>query len=302
MKKTNYVRKIIENYCVIDTETTGLSFKYDEVIEVGMLKVRNGKIVDRYSQLIKPNQKISSFITSLTGISNKMVAKMPNINDVEEDILNFIGDDVILGHHTSFDINFLNVAFNSKLKNQYIDTMQFCRKLYPELGQYSLSYMAEYLCLTNNEHRALADCITTQELYESLKRTMVKKNLQIKDLWANRKYSIDTISITPQVKKINKNSFFYGKHVAFSGKFREMSQEEAMQRVVNQGGILDKEVTKKTNYLVFSDYEYDRSLHGEKSQKYQIAKSLKLSSYDINLIIEDEFYILVHKKRRKKML
>ena len=89
MKKTNYVRKIIENYCVIDTETTGLSFKYDEVIEVGMLKVRNGKIVDRYSQLIKPNQKISSFITSLTGISNKMVAKMPNINDVEEDILNF---------------------------------------------------------------------------------------------------------------------------------------------------------------------------------------------------------------------
>lgn len=245
MKKTNYVRRIIENYCVIDTETTGLSFKYDEVIEVGMLKVRNGQIVDRYSQLIKPNQKISSFITSLTGISNKMVAKMPNINDVEKDILNFIGDDVILGHHTSFDINFLNVAFNSKLKNQYIDTMQFCRKLYPELGQYSLSYMAEYLCLTNNEHRALSDCITTQELYESLKRTMVKKNLQIKDLWANRKYSIDTISITPQVKNINKNSFFYGKHVAFSGKFREMSQEEAMQRVVNQGGILDKEVTKK---------------------------------------------------------
>ena len=301
MKKTNYVKKVIDNYCVIDTETTGLSFKYDEVIEVGMLKVRNGQIVDRYSQLIKPKWKISSFITSLTGISNKMVAKMPNINDTEDDILKFIGDDVILGHHVSFDINFLNSAFNRKVNNQYIDTMQFCRKLYPELGQYSLSYMAEYLCLTNNEHRALADCITTFELYESIKKIMKEKNLQIKDLW-KKTTPIKTSSITPKVKKINKNSFFYGKHVAFSGRFRLLSQEEAMQRVVNQGGILDKEVTKKTNYFVFTDCGYDLSQNGEKSPKYQKAKKLKLSGQDINLIIEDEFYILVGKKRRKKRI
>ena len=155
MKKTNYIRKIVDDYCVLDIETTGLSLKFDKVIEVGMLRVRKGKIVDEYSQLINPNCYIDSYITSLTGISNKMVAKMPNINDVEANILNFIGDDVILGHHTSFDKNFLNAAFEYKINNQYLDTLQFSRALYPGLINHSLLTMAEYLNLSRNSIRKM---------------------------------------------------------------------------------------------------------------------------------------------------
>ena len=74
---SNYVKKIVPDYCVIDAETTGLSAYYGEVIEIGILRVRNGEVTDRYEQLIKPESEIDGFITSLTGITNEMVADKP---------------------------------------------------------------------------------------------------------------------------------------------------------------------------------------------------------------------------------
>lgn len=136
MKNTNYTKQIISDYCVLDTETTGLSSYYDEVIEIGILRIRDNKIVGRYSQLVQPKYEIDSFVTSLTGITNEMVANMPSILDVKEEVLSFIGDDIIIGHNTSFDIRFLNEGFKKILNNRYMDTIQFARKLYPELEHY----------------------------------------------------------------------------------------------------------------------------------------------------------------------
>lgn len=86
---SNYVKKIVSDYCVLDTETTGLSAYYDEVIEIGILKVRSGDVTDRYEQLIRPKYEIDGFITSLTGITNEMVADKPPIEDVKGDVLAF---------------------------------------------------------------------------------------------------------------------------------------------------------------------------------------------------------------------
>ena len=132
-RDTNYTRQIIDDYCVLDTETTGLSAYYDEIIEIGILRVRNNEIVDRYDQLVKPSTGVDGFITALTGITNEMLEGMPSIADVKTAVLSFIGEDIILGHNTSFDMRFLNEGFNEQLTNRYMDTMQFARKLYPEL-------------------------------------------------------------------------------------------------------------------------------------------------------------------------
>ena len=77
MSATNYTKAIINDYCVLDTETTGLSAYYDKVIEIGILRVCNNQIVAQYSQLIQPEYEIDPFITQLTGITNEMVAGMP---------------------------------------------------------------------------------------------------------------------------------------------------------------------------------------------------------------------------------
>lgn len=294
---SNYVKKIVSDYCVLDTETTGLSAYYDEVIEIGILRVRNGEITDRYEQLVRPENEIDGFITSLTGITNEMVADKPSIENVKSDVLAFLGSDVIVGHNTSFDIRFLAAGFQKDISNEYMDTMQFARKLYPDLPHHRLSDLSEYLQLTNNEHRALVDCITTKELYEAMKTEIARKGLGIKDLWqvnASGHKEIDIGAITATTDDIDEDGFFYGRHVVFTGKLERMIRKDAMQTVVNLGGILDNSVNKNTNYLILGNNDYNAVLHGEKSSKHKKAEKLKLEGQDIDIIDEFTFYDIIN--------
>lgn len=277
---SNYTKQLIDDYCVLDTETTGLSAYYDEIIEIGILRVRNNEIVDRYDQLIEPNFDIDDFITALTGITNEMLKDMPSIDSVKTDVLSFIGDDIILGHNTSFDMRFLNEGFKEQLSNQYMDTMQFARKLYPELKHHRLSDLTDYLGLHNNEHRALSDCVSTKELYDAVKASMAEKNLVIEDLWktsgSHGGKGIDVKEIKPTEVVINRDGFFYNRHVVFTGKLEKMLRKDAMQIVVNLGGVLDNSVNKQTNYLILGDNDYNAILKGEKSSKHKKQKSSSL--------------------------
>ena len=342
----NYIRALINDYCVLDTETTGLSAEYDDVIEIALLRVRDNEIVDRYTQLIHPSWEylddeedeitdedlagvseqnrnlvkrilelskeanaedednndykddddifedngrhlIDPFITSLTGITDDMVKDAPYLEDVEKDVLAFIGNDVILGHHTSFDIRFLNAGFKQKIENKYMDTMHFARKVYPSLESHSLAFLSEYLGLSRSTHRALADCIATKDLYDNLKAYMVENNLKISDLWKVNKFDIS--SIKTQTDDFEVDNLFFGKHVVFTGVLDSMPRKNAMQMVVDVGGILDHGVTKKTNFLVLGSTDYNHSLRGAKSSKHKKAEQLKLKGQDIEIIDESTF-------------
>ena len=294
-----YTKQIISDYCVLDTETTGLSAYYDEIIEVALLRVRNNEIVATYSQLIKPNYDIDPFITMLTGITNKMVKDMPSISEVKDNILSFIGDDIIVGHNTPFDRRFLIAGLQVDLPNRYMDTFQFSRKLYPDLNHHRLSDMTQLLGLHNNEHRALSDCISTKELYDCIKYTMASKGLTIEDLWPKRQYArrykggIDIHSIVPETVEIDEDSFFFNRHVVFTGKLEKMLRKDAMQLVVNLGAVLDGTVTTKTNYLILGNNDYNAILKGNKSSKHKKAEKLKLDGQDIEIIDELTFYDLL---------
>ena len=294
---SNYTKQLIDDYCVLDTETTGLSAYYDEIIEIGILKVRNNEIVDRYDQLIKPSTEVDGFITALTGITNDMLEGMPSIDSVKTDVLSFIGNDIILGHNTSFDMRFLNEGFKEQLSNQYMDTMQFARKLYPELKHHRLSDLTDYLGLHNNEHRALSDCTSTKELYDAVKASMAEKNLVIENLWttsgSHGGKGIDIREIKPTEVVIDEDGFFYNRHVVFTGKLEKMLRKDAMQIVVNLGGVLDNSVNKQTNYLILGDNDYNAILKGEKSSKHKKAEKLKLEGQDIEIIDERTFYDLL---------
>lgn len=173
-----------------------------------------------------------------------------------------------------------------------MDTMQFARKLYPDLKHHRLSDMTEYLGLSNNEHRSIADCISTKELYDAEKALMAEKGLKIEDLWSyggGQSHRIDISSIVP-VEEANADGFFDGRHVVFTGKLEKMIRKDAMQLVVNLGGVLDNTVNKKTNYLILGNNDYNAILHGEKSSKHKKAEQLKLEGQDIEIIDEFTFY------------
>ncbi|MCH7772032.1 MAG: GIY-YIG nuclease family protein [Bacteroidetes bacterium] len=165
-------------FSVIDVETTGLSAKTNHVIEIGIVKVRNYKIVDKYESLINPGTSIPMFITQFTGIANHDVADAPHFSEVIEDITQFLGDTVVSGHNLSFDSSFLKYEFlrcgSEPLYNEQLCTLKLTRRMYPDLQSKSLTAVAKHLNLKNKSaHRALSDAEVTA-------RVLIKMIAQLK--------------------------------------------------------------------------------------------------------------------------
>lgn len=286
MKNKRYTKQIISDYVVLDIESTGFQFKVDEIIEIGIARVRNNIVVETYSQLIKPIQEINGFITDFTGITNDMVKNMPSILDVKDSVLEFIGDDIILGHNTAFDLAFLNYRFNTRISNQYMDTLQFARKVFPDLKNHKLTTLVKRFNLSKNEHRALEDCISTKQLYDLIKQTMEEKNLKIETMWSTGKIK-DFVSNNTE---FNEDGPFYQRHMVFSGKLEKMTKAEAQQLVVDVGAILDNSVTKQTNILILGSTEQNSILKGKESAKHIKAEKYIQEGEDLEIIDEFTFY------------
>ena len=169
-------QKCLDTYCVFDLETTGLSPATNKIIEIAILKIKDNRIVDTYESLINPNMRISRSASRVNGISDDMVMHKPSFDELKDDILAFIGNDVLVGHNVTFDMKFLECELHHKLNNKTIDTLTLSRKYYPQLAHHRLQDMRELLHLSVNTHRALSDCICTKELYDHLKAKYQQEN------------------------------------------------------------------------------------------------------------------------------
>ncbi len=163
---------MINNYVALDIETTGLNPANDRIIEIGMAKVENGVITDKYQQLINPQRPIEDRIIQLTGINDSMVENAPVINDIIADIIDFIGELPLLGHNIIFDYSFLKKsAVNNKLtfEKDGIDTLKIARRLLPDVEHKSLESLCKHFNINaGNSHRAYDDAISAKCLYEEL--------------------------------------------------------------------------------------------------------------------------------------
>lgn len=172
--KGQLINEFPSDYTVVDIETTGLSPDKCEIIEISALKVRNDKIVSEFSSLVKPSQSIPPFISGLTGITDDMVAAVPEIQSVLPRFMNFVENDLILGHNVNFDINFLydnwKKYFQKDFTNDFVDTMRLSRK-HCKITSHKLKSLAKYYNIsTDGHHRALIDCEITYKIYNCIKR------------------------------------------------------------------------------------------------------------------------------------
>lgn len=164
----------MREYVTLDLETTGLEPKRDRIIEIGAVKISDGKVTGEYASLIDPQMEIPERITQLTGISNEMVSGKPKVQEVLEQLLHFCGELPLLGHNIMFDYGFVKhqaVNCGMSFEKQGVDTLKIARILLPDLPSRSLQSLRVYYEIPQEDaHRALEDARTTYRLYERLKQ------------------------------------------------------------------------------------------------------------------------------------
>ena len=164
---------MINTYVSLDLETTGLNPKQDKMIEIGAVKVVNGEIVDTYTTLVKPGRKLDDVVIQLTGIDDSMLKGdlVKESNVAIPELLDFLGDHILLGHSILFDFSFVKrYAVNQRMtyEAEAIDTLKIARKYLQELPSRSLSALCEHYQITQKAHRALEDAVATSHLYQKL--------------------------------------------------------------------------------------------------------------------------------------
>lgn len=153
----------------IDTETTGLSPARDRIIEIGIIRVENGKIVDQIDTLINPNSFVPPEIFTLTGISESEIVSAPEFGDVENKIQAILEGAIFTAHNARFDYAFLKhelVRLGKPYQARVLCTVKLVRHLFPGLRRYSLSHLIDHFGINPAaRHRAYADATVLWELY-----------------------------------------------------------------------------------------------------------------------------------------
>lgn len=157
-------------YCVFDFETTGTSAKTDKVIEIGIAKIKKGKIVDTYQSFINPGRLIPYNITLITGITNDDVKDAKFFEEVIIEVKEFFENSILVAHNLPFDYSFLKneceQAGVELPENPAICTLKLAKRIYPQLTSRSLGNLSKALKIRHrNVHRGLGDATATAKIF-----------------------------------------------------------------------------------------------------------------------------------------
>ncbi|ADR33034.1 Exonuclease RNase T and DNA polymerase III [Sulfuricurvum kujiense DSM 16994] len=160
-------------FCIVDVESNGSKPAHHQIIEIGAVKLQNGKIIDTYESLVYCTD-ISDQIQEITGIKTEQTLKAPAMSKVMREFRLFLGDAIFVGHDAKFDYNFVSAMMErvglSKLLNRSLCTIDLAERTI-ESERYGLAYLNTALELYKEatHHRALSDAMTTTKL---LKRVL----------------------------------------------------------------------------------------------------------------------------------
>jgi DNA polymerase-3 subunit epsilon len=157
-------------FTIIDVETTGGSSYFHRIIEIGALRIRDGEIIDRYSTLVNPRVPIPSFITSLTGITDRDVAGAPSFDEIKDDVLELFREAVFVAHNAPFDYSFVKEEFRREgytFAVPQLCSVRLSRVLYPQYRHHNLDEIISRFSIDcANRHRALDDAMVVWEFIQ----------------------------------------------------------------------------------------------------------------------------------------
>lgn len=166
----------------VDIETTGTSVYHDRIIEIAIVTVRDGLIVDKYETLVNPLSSVSPFITQMTGIGMEDLEEAPTFRDLKDEIYTRLENTLFVAHNARFDYGFIKNEFKHHGMNfnlKQLCTVKLSRTLFPRFKRHNLDSVMERFGITcENRHRAMGDTIATYEFYRHVLNTTPEDKLE----------------------------------------------------------------------------------------------------------------------------
>lgn len=197
-------QSIDTTYCVLDLETTGFSPVTEKITEIGIMKCKDGNVIDEFSCFVNPEKPIPARIVEVTNITDDMVKDAETIEQVFPKMLEFIEGSVLVAHNASFDVGFLK--HNAKILGYdfnftYLDTLSLAQELFPDYKSYKLGRIAKNLDIkVEVAHRALDDVDTTVKVFNVMIDKLKQRGAQTLD--DIDKYGSDEESRKEEFKKL----------------------------------------------------------------------------------------------------
>lgn len=177
-----------EDFVIFDLETTGLNSHEHEIIEIGAIKIHGTRIVDRFSEFVRPKGHIPEKIQKLTNISEDMVRNAEPIEIILPKFIDFIGNSTLVAHNAKFDMSFIRRDVKKIMNIDYdpsvIDTLQMARDLLPDLKSFGLGPLTKKLGVAlESHHRAVDDSQATANMFIIFLEKYLEKGIKnVKDM------------------------------------------------------------------------------------------------------------------------
>ncbi|PJI08595.1 MULTISPECIES: DNA polymerase III subunit alpha [Clostridium] len=197
-------QSIDTTYCVLDLETTGFSPKTEKITEIGIMKYKDGDVIDSFSEFVNPEKPIPQRVVEITHITDDMVKNAKTIDQVFPEMLKFIEGSVLVAHNAEFDVGFLK--YNAKVLGHdfdftYLDTLSLAQEVFPNFKSYKLGRIAKNLGIkVEVAHRALDDVDTTVKVFKVMLDELKKRGAET--LLDIDKYGCDEEAKKEEFKKL----------------------------------------------------------------------------------------------------
>lgn len=195
-------------FVITDLETTGSIKGKDRIIEIAALKVRNGRVIDKFESLVDPQKKISWQIVNLTKITNETVADAPMIEEVLPQYTQFAENGIFVAHNSLFDYSFIMSELERLNLKSFTPQIEICtyrlaRKLLPSVKARGISGLSVYFDYQmENRHRAMSDVLATKFFLDCFLQQLGKMN--IKTLYQLIEFQRDRLTKKELIKRIKR--------------------------------------------------------------------------------------------------
>ncbi|MDD6467129.1 MAG: PolC-type DNA polymerase III [Erysipelotrichaceae bacterium] len=285
-------------YVIFDLETTGLSNRYDSIIEFGAVKMHKGVEIERLQMFIKPPVKINAFTENLTGITQEMVNDAPTFEEAADHLLAFIDDHILVAHNAQFDLGFMNASLRrinrAPLTNPTIDTLPFAWALFPSKKKYALGNLVRIYNIGYDPevaHRADYDAEVLSLAFNRMLQdlpdfdhmdTMDLQNFQQEDIY--KKMFSNHISLLAKDMQGIKNIYelvtlSHTEYLTYSDRGEEKGTEKA-SNIIAEPRIIREEIAKRKEHLLIGSSCYNSELFEIACNKSQEELETCMQFYD----------------------